>query len=87
MSRRFLKRGSVAFPVKDGMKTPVEVLSILHSFKELSIKDGELDVKLADDTCWSVSTSFVPGSFTRELVELIEKHLLDEDLDEKKENQ
>jgi hypothetical protein len=58
------------------MKSPAMILEILHSFVE---------VELDDDGCvlvWekgashaSYITSFVPGSFTYELLALIEHHL------------
>jgi hypothetical protein len=56
--------------------TPEEIVAILHSVTKLSVKDEELDVWQDGDTYPAGIRSFIPGSFTRELLELIEEHLL-----------
>lgn len=52
-----------------------EILKILHSITDLSTKDGELDVWQEGDNHFSSINSFAPGSFTRELLELIQLHM------------
>lgn len=77
----------VADTSKDtGMKTytsytPEEIIETLHSIKKLSVKDGELDVwqkETEKDYPHNASgiSSFIPGSFTYDLLCLIEEHLL-----------
>jgi hypothetical protein len=58
--------------------TPEEVIEILHSIKKLSVKYGELDTWINDDKYSSRIQGYMPGSFTRELLELIQKHLLND---------
>ena len=58
--------------------SPQKIVEILHSIKELSVKDGELDVLFIDSTSgWESISGFIPESFTRQLLELIEGHLLE----------
>lgn len=57
-------------------KSPEEIVQILHSIKTLIIEDGELDTWFQDSTCGEGIRGFIPGSFIRELLELIEDHLL-----------
>lgn len=57
--------------------SPEKIIEILRSIEKLSVDDGELDTLFVDSTSGPESISgFIPGSFTRELLELIEKHLL-----------
>lgn len=69
---------------KNNMKySPEEIVNILHSIRKLSIDEcGELDTRFADsNVAGGISHitegihSFQPGSFTRELLELIQTHL------------
>ncbi len=57
-------------------KKPEDIVKILHSITELSIANGELDVWFDKNPNPSSPSSFVPESFTRDLLELIELHLL-----------
>jgi hypothetical protein len=58
------------------VKTAEEIIVILHSINGLSMDEShELDVLFDDEPIPCVSREFIPGSFTRELVELIEKHM------------
>lgn len=50
-------------------------LELLHSIKRFSVADGFLEAWFEDDECSSSITEFIPGSFTRELLELIEDHI------------
>jgi len=56
-------------------KTAEEIVKILHSITKVELGESELDVWFDSDNFPCVSRSFVPGSFTRELLELIEKHM------------
>jgi hypothetical protein len=60
-------------------KTPEEIIKVLHSITKVKIDQGELDTWFDDDTIPSGIRGFIPNSFTRELLELIEVHLLEED--------
>jgi hypothetical protein len=58
--------------------SPEKIIEILRSITKLEItKIGELDIWFDQEFPESVN-SFVPGSFTRELLELIESHLVGE---------
>jgi hypothetical protein len=52
-----------------------EILLLLHSITDLSIHDGPLDVWYNHQPEPFTATEYKAGSFTRELLELIEKHL------------
>lgn len=55
------------------MKTPEEIIKILKSIDNLVLdKDGCLEVFTNKGSHGEVITSFIPGSFTRELLTLIE---------------
>lgn len=57
-----------------------EIVDILQSIEKVQIADGELEIFLrGDETGASVCTGFIPGSFTRELMDLIYDHMLPED--------
>ena len=56
--------------------TPEEIVQILHSISKLSTKDKELDTWFGNEPHASGIHSFVPESFTRQLLELIEDYLL-----------
>jgi hypothetical protein len=58
--------------------SPEKIVEILHSVKKFSVKDGELDTWFQDSQYPEGIRGFIPGSFTRELLELIERHLLDD---------
>lgn len=70
------------------MKTPEEIIQILRSIESLTIKYGVLETtfndtpKLGDDRDVSAISSFQPGSFTYELLVLIESHLTADDTEE-----
>lgn len=52
-----------------------DILSIMKSIKKVSLEDSGLETYFVDDPYPNSISSFIPGSFTRELLELIEKHL------------
>jgi hypothetical protein len=60
--------------------SPEQIIEILRSIKYLSITDGELDTYFVDSEIPEGINSFIPGSFTRELLEMIESHLLDTEI-------
>lgn len=51
-------------------------LELLHSIKRISVEDGYLEAWFDDEEYGSSITSFIPGSFTREVLELLEDHIL-----------
>ena len=57
--------------------SPEKIVEILHSIKNFSIEDGELDTWFEDSQYFEGIRGFIPNSFTRDLLELIERHLLD----------
>lgn len=60
-------------------KTPQDILNILHSITKLhTIEDGQLDTYFDNSEEAMGISEFVSDSFTRELLELIEYHLLNE---------
>lgn len=60
-------------------KTPEQIIEILHSITKVSVKDKELDVWFNNDPNMSGLRGYIPGSFTRELLELIEWHMLEDE--------
>jgi len=59
--------------------TPKQIIQILRSIENISFDiSGEMDIQFDGDLNSCVIHSFIPGSFTRELLELIEKHLTKE---------
>lgn len=52
------------------------VMDVLRSIQRVSVGGGYLETWFDEDEYGSSITSFIPGSFTRELLELIENHLL-----------
>jgi hypothetical protein len=55
--------------------SPEMIVKILHSITKLHIDEfGELEVWFDGEKNPSVSTAFSPGTFTRQLIELIEDH-------------
>ncbi len=54
-----------------------DIVKILHSIKKFSVEDGELDTWFEDSEYAEGVRGFIPGSFTRELLELVERHLFD----------
>jgi len=56
--------------------SPEKVIEILRSITKLEIDpEGFLDVWFEGGTSAESPNSFIPGSFTRELLVLIEEHL------------
>lgn len=56
-----------------------EILFIIRSIKDIAIdEEGCLDTWVELDEYPSSIQSYIPGSFTYELLELIEKHMLGE---------
>jgi len=53
-----------------------EMLNQLSSIKNIEHNGYELEVKFDGSDETFTATEFVDGSFTRELIQLIEKHLL-----------
>jgi hypothetical protein len=75
-------------PIKQPMTrehtyTPETIVKILHSIKTLSMESGELETTFFNEGTApdeiSCIRAFHPGSFTRELLELIEDHLCPDD--------
>jgi len=62
-------------------RTPEEIVKIMHSILEVDVDEGYIEV-LFDDSVYGPSNknSFVPGSFTRRLLELIEEHLMSDEM-------
>ena len=61
--------------VKIEQDTPEQIIEILRSIQKVSLYENKyLDVWFNDSYPVSIS-SFIPGSFTRQLLELIEQHL------------
>jgi hypothetical protein len=52
------------------------IVELLHSIKKLSVDGGYLEAWFDKDQYGSSITSFIPDSFTRDLLELIEYHIL-----------
>lgn len=52
-----------------------EILEVLHSITGLSVRDGELDTFFNHGHIIEGIHSFMPGCFTRELLELIESSI------------
>lgn len=59
-------------------QSPKEIIEILHSIEKLSVEDGELDTWFKDTEFPMVTREFIPESFTRQLLDLIEGYLLDD---------
>lgn len=63
------------------MKTPAEIIQILHSIKDVRLdKDGEIEVLFDPPSTtfpdgWEPNAGFNYGSFTQDLLLLIEGHL------------
>lgn len=63
------------------MKTPKQIIDILHSIKDVRLdKDGEVEVLFDPPSTtfpdgWEPNAGFVYNSFTRNLLELIEDGL------------
>lgn len=55
--------------------SPEKIVEILHSIVKLEMDGNELNVYFDGDENVNVANSFLPQSFTRELLELIEDHL------------
>jgi len=71
-------------------RTPEEIVKIMHSILEVDVDEGYVEVLFDDSGVYGPSNknSFIPGSFTRKLLELIEEHLLsDEQIEEKEEEE
>jgi hypothetical protein len=70
------------------VKTPEEIIQILHSIESLTIVDGELETtfndepKFGDGRDISSINAFQHGSFTYELLVLIENHLTADETEE-----
>jgi len=62
--------------------SPEKIIEILRSIEKVSLDaSGQLDTLFIDSTSGPEGIrGFIPGSFTRELLELIEWHLQDHDI-------
>jgi hypothetical protein len=58
-------------------KTPEEIIATLHSITKVAVFDDDLDVCFDGKDELFSSREFLPGSFTRELFELIHNHMMD----------
>jgi len=61
----------------NGRYYPTDIIQVLSSIKKLSVDDGELKAEFENGNIM-VKQEFVRGSFTRELLELIEEYMRDE---------
>jgi ribosomal protein L40E len=63
-------------------RTPEEIVKILNSIVQVNVDDGYIEVLFDDSGNYGPSSkeAFVPGSFTRKLLELIEDHLCNDGL-------
>lgn len=52
------------------------IINLLHAFTRFEIVGGELDAYFDGDDVPTSHREYVPGSFTKELLLLIEKHML-----------
>lgn len=63
------------------MTTPAQIIELLHSIQDVRLDaDGELEVKFKDPDPvwkdgWEANAGYIPGSFTQELLLLIEAAL------------
>ena len=53
-----------------------DVINILNSITKISVENGELEVWLDDGDVPMTAVEFVPGSFYRQLLVLIESNLI-----------
>jgi hypothetical protein len=69
--------------MSDQKLTPEQIVEVLHSIKRLSIESGELDTWFENSYLNLPESimSFIPGSFTYELLLLIEGYLLEDNND------
>jgi len=51
------------------------IIKILHSIQEIRLKDGELEIKFTESNGWELNDGYVLGSFTDQLLLLIEEAL------------
>jgi hypothetical protein len=62
--------------MENDKKSPEEIITILHSIRCVKIDCNELEAYFEESTIPETIPSFIPGSFTRELLELIDKHII-----------
>lgn len=68
--------------------TPEQIITILHSIKKVALEeDGCIEVWMDEDICGASARSFEWGSFTRELLALIEEYLNGTDLEIKEDKE
>lgn len=58
--------------------SPEEIGQILRSITRMEMNHGELETWFEDDLHSTGIRSFIPGSFTRQLLEFIEDYLSEE---------
>lgn len=56
--------------------TPEYILQILHSFTKIQVVDNEVEVLFGECTAPMASIEFISNTFTKDLIELIEYHLI-----------
>jgi len=63
-------------------RTPEEIVKIMYSILEVDVDKGYIEVLFDDSGVYGPSSknAFVKGSFTRKLLELIEEHLLSDEI-------
>lgn len=79
-SKPAAERREGSTPSVGTVKTPATIIAILHSIKDVCLRDGEVWVKFDPESTtfpdgWEPNAGFVYNSFTRELLELIEAEL------------
>lgn len=55
--------------------SPEAIVELLHSFEKFEFADGQLTFWVKDDPIEYAITGYQPGSFTRDLLELIQDYL------------
>lgn len=59
--------------------TSEEIVGIMRRFRGFEVNPGDLDAFEEDDQFPTSIRSYTPGSFTRDLLELIEHHMRGEE--------
>lgn len=62
--------------MENNQKSPEDIVTILHSINTVQVDCNELEVFFEDSTIPETIPSFIPGTFTRELLELIDRHIV-----------
>lgn len=63
------------YPASHFIDTPEGIIQVLHSIVRVEMTETGLDTWFRGGTSSEAISGFVPGTFTRKLLELIEEHL------------